>query len=239
MFIETMTGKELFGEYYADLSEIQAKTLSFDRSEYIANYLWKRHKQTRVVVTKSFTTSRNNTYIGLLTYTQSGIGKKKMWNMFSIHVGLMNTARGPCAIVFYEDSQKAIKFTSHFFRRYKERLMPVTDWKTRNDLARAKSDMDIISIYIKRNPSMTWIETETEFRDNVHIFGPVNDGVALLQWNKRNKLLQANTFVTPNMLNAKQSKMVAYTNTYLSLPKAQRMKYQFPYFIQDDENSVN
>lgn len=85
---------------------------------------------------------------------------------------------------------------------------------------------------------MTWIETKSVFRNTIHIFGPVNDGVALLQWDKDNRLLQANTFVTMDMLNANQKQMVEYAKIYFSLPKAQRKKFRFPDFIQDDEDSV-
>lgn len=81
---------------------------------------------------------------------------------------------------------------------------------------------------------MTWIETRSVFRHKVHIFGPINDGVALLQWDKHRKLLQANTFVTEDMLDEKQTKMVKYAKIYISLPKAQRKKFRFPDFILND-----
>ena len=87
---------------------------------------------------------------------------------------------------------------------------------------------------MKRNLTMTWIETKSVFRNKIHIFGPVNDGVALLQWDKHRKLLQANTFVTMDMLDGKQLQMVRYAQIYISLPKAQRQKFRFPDFISDD-----
>ena len=86
---------------------------------------------------------------------------------------------------------------------------------------------------------MTWIETRSVFRNKVHIFGPVNDGVALLQWDKCRKLLQANTFVTMDMLDEKQTEMVNYARIYSSLSIEQRMKFKYPDFILDDENSIN
>ena len=94
--------------------------------------------------------------------------------------------------------------------------------------------MSVIGIYMKRNLTMTWIETKSVFRDKVHIFGPVNDGVALLQWSKHHRLLQANTFVTMDMLDAKQTQMVEYAKIYFSLSKAQRKKFRFPDFILND-----
>jgi hypothetical protein len=98
----------------------------------------------------------------------------------------------------------------------------------------AKNIIDVIGIYMKRNLTMTWIETKSVFRDKVHIFGPVNDGVALLQWSKRHRTLQANTFVTMDMLDEKQAEMVKYAKIYISLSKAQRKKFRFPDFILND-----
>lgn len=82
---------------------------------------------------------------------------------------------------------------------------------------------------------MTWIETKAIFRNRIHIFGPVNDGVSLLQWDKKRKLLQANTFVTMDMLDERQTEMVKYAKIYLTLPKNQRKKFQFPEFIKNDD----
>ena len=73
----------------------------------------------------------------------------------------------------------------------------------------------------------------------VHIFAPVNDGVALLQWNKGKQLLQANTFVTNDMLNDKQLQMVEYAKTYFRLTNEERRKYKLPDFISGDESNKN
>lgn len=229
-----MSSNELLDEYYTDLPELQAQTMRFDNSDYVSRYLWKKHKQSTVVISKIFTTSRNNSYLSILVYVQTGVGKQKKWDWSSFHIGLMNTLKGECAIVFYTESRQALKFTPHFFKRYKERFLKVCDWQTYNQLSSAKSIVDIIIVYIKRNLSITWIETKSVFRNKVHIFGPINDGVALLQWDKQRKLLQANTFVTMDMLNNKQTEMVKYANIYLSLSKTQRKKFKFPDFISDE-----
>ncbi|QCD42809.1 hypothetical protein E7747_11245 [Duncaniella dubosii] len=234
MFEETMSGDELLNEYRLDLPEIQAKTLRYDKSDYVTRYLWKHHKQPTVIMTKIFDSSRGNAYLGILVYFQTGIGKTKKWDWSSFHIGLMNINKGVSAIAFYAESKQAIKFNPHFFQRYKERFIEVCDWQTRNQLATAKDIIDVIGIYMKRNLTMTWIETKSVFRDKVHIFGPVNDGVALLQWSKHHRLLQANTFVTMDMLDAKQTQMVEYAKIYFSLSKAQRKKFRFPDFILND-----
>lgn len=234
MFEETMSGSELLDEYRLDLADIQAKTLRFDGSDYVTRYLWKHHKQPTVILTKVFVSSRGNSYLGILVYFQTGIGKTKKWDWSSFHVGLMDTSKGVSAIAFYAKSQQAIKFNPHFFIRYKERFLEVCDWQTRNQLTMAKNIIDVIGIYMKRNLTMTWIETKSVFRDKIHIFGPVNDGVALLQWSKRHRTLQANTFITMDMLDEKQSEMVKYAKIYISLSKAQRKKFRFPDFILND-----
>ncbi len=234
MFEETLSGSELLDEYRLDLADIQAKTLRFDGSDHVARYLWKHHKQPTVILTKVFVSSRGNSYLGILVYFQTGVGKAKKWDWSSFHVGLMNTGKGVSAIAFYTESKQTIRYNPHFFKRYQERFMRVCDWQTRSRLSMAKDIIDVIGVYMKRNLTMTWIETKSVFRNKVHIFGPVNDGVALLQWDKSRKLLQANTFVTMDMLDEKQTEMVRYAKTYISLSKAQRKKFRFPDFISDD-----
>lgn len=184
-----------------------------------------------VVMTKIFHTSRGNRYLGLLCYYLTGTGKSKSWDWTSYHIGLMNSCKGQCAIAFFNESNQALKFSPHFFKRYKERYATIADWRTRNELNSARSLSDVIAIYMKRNLSITWIQTKSVFYNKIHIFGPVNDGVALLQWDKKLQVLQANTFLTENMLNEKQKKMVEYAKLYISLPKAQRKKFQFPDFL--------
>lgn len=239
MFIDSMSSKELLSEYSADLPELQALTDRFDGSEYVTRYLRKQHKAPMAVITKIFTTIRGNRYIGLLFYYRTGSGKNKSWDWSSYHVGLLNPYKGLCAVAFFKESNHALKFSPHFFKRYKERYMEIADWKTRNELMRAKTLSDIIAVYMKRNLSITWIQTKSVFRDTIHIFGPVNDGVALLQWDKKSKVLQANTFVTENMLNEKQKEMVKYARIYISLPKAQRKKFHFPDFLLNNESDNN
>lgn len=237
MFIDSMSSKELLREYSNDLPELQALTDRFDSSEYVTRYLRKRSKILKVVITKIFTTSRGNRYLGLLFYYRTGSNKSKNWDWSSYHIGLMNSFKGVCAIAFFNDSNQALKFTPHFFKRYKERFSKIADWQTKNELICAKSISDVIAVYMKRNLSITWIETQSVFRNKVHIFGPVQDGVALLEWDKRNRVLQANTFVTEDMLDAKQTEMVRYAKIYFSLSKAQRKKFRFPDFLLNDESS--
>jgi len=239
MFEEGMSSGQLFEEYYADLQDIQIQTINFDQTDYVLKYLWKRRKQPQVAITKVFTSQRGNRYLGILVYVQTGEGQQKNWDWTSFHIGLMETSKGMCAIAFYVQSRQAIKFTPHFFHRYKERLGNICDWQTRSQLALSKSMEDIIAVYMKRNLSMTWIETRSVFRNKIHIFGPINDGVALLQWDKHRKLLQANTFVTMDMLDEKQTEMVNYANIYSSLSMEQRMKFKYPGFILSDESSIN
>lgn len=234
MFEETMSSNELFDEYLLDLADIQNKTLRFDGSDYVRRYLWKHHKQPVVTITKVFISSRGNSYLSILVYSQTGMGRAKKWDWLSFHIGLMETSKGIAAIAFYAESKQAIKYNPHFFQRYQERFIEICDWQTKSQFVMAKNIIDVISIYMKRNLTMTWIETKSVFRDKVHIFGPVNDGVALLQWSKHHRTLQANTFITIDMLDEKQSKMVEYANIYISLSKAQRKKFRFPDFILND-----
>jgi len=227
-----MSGEQLLKEYHSDLPEIQEKTLRFDSSEYVDKYLRKHLKQNEVIITKIFRMSSGNRYVGICIYRQEGVGKGRGWRWSAFHIGLMNTEKGVASIAFYSDSGQSVVFTPHFFKRYKERFSNVCDWKVRNRFSLAKSIEDIISIYISRNKSVVWIETDTEFYNRTHIFAPVEDGVALLQWDGKRKVLQANTFVTMDMLNKKQTGMVNIAIAYISLPEEERMKYKFPDFMQ-------
>lgn len=232
MYVESMSGSQLLKEYYTDLPEIKERTLRFDASDYVTRYLQKRQKQEQVVITKPLKVSRGNRYIGISIYTQIGIGKSRQWYWSSFHIGLMNTYKGIASIAYYTESHQALVFTPHFFRRYRERFSKVCDWKVRNQFSLAKSIEDIISLYISRNLGIAWIETEAVFSHKTHIFAPVNDGVALLQWDSAKKVLQANTFVTMDMLNDKQIAMVNAARAYLALPEEERKKYKFPDFVQ-------
>lgn len=230
MFVDSMSSQELLAEYAQDLSELQILTDKFNCSDFVSRFLRKRNKSQVVVITKIFTTAKRNKYLGLLYYSQTGTGKSKGWDWCSYHIGLMHSDKGMYAVAFFNDSNQALKFSPHFFRRYKERYLNIADWQTRNELICAKSLSDIITVYMKRNLSITWIQTKTVFRNKLHIFSPVNDGVALIQWDKKAKMLQANTFVTEDMLNEKQMKMVKYAKIYMSLSEEQKKYFHFPDF---------
>lgn len=235
MFDVRMSSDQLVAEYHADLPEIQEQTISFDKSNYVSKYLRRHKREELATITRFFNSSRGNGYLGILVYTKShNPHQKSKWRFVSFHIGLMNTRKGMCAIAFYAQSRQAIKFTAHFFHRYKERFEKICDKDVRSQLSISESVVDIISVYMKRNLSMTWIETRSVFSNNVHIFAPVNDGVALLQWNRQKKLLQANTFVTMDMLDEKQAEMVDYTIAYASLSEEQKQNYQSPDFISND-----
>lgn len=235
MFTETMASVELNREYEADLPELQFLTKRFDNSEYVTNVLRRKRKMPTVSLTRNFTTSRGNRYIGVLYYSKDGDTKNSGWMWSSVHIGLMSTFKGQCALMFLAKSNRALKLTPHFFYRYKERLSKSTDWKTRNQFAAAKTLHDIISIYIRRNPHMTYIETQSIYDDKTHIFSPVADGVALMHWDQTRKVLQANTFITEDMLNEKQRTMVGYARLYPTLSDEEKAIFEMPdCFLHDD-----
>ena len=230
MLIDTMTGNQLYQEYHADLEEIRRRTLAFDKSKYVDTYLRKHNKQDTAVITQCLNTQRNNRYLGILIYEKAGTGKVKGWNWSSYHIAFMETSRGIMTLAFYEKTQQTIVYTPHFFRRYKERMYNIADWKLRLRLDSANSIEDIAKIYIERNPCSAWIRTRSVFYNKMHIFSPVSDGVALMQWNTDRQVLQGNTFVTPDMLNEKQIKMAEDAIYYLSLDQEERTKLNFPDF---------
>lgn len=232
MFQERMTSNELLEEYRADLPELVTITQRFNKSDYVARYLRKHRKEPLVSIPRIFKTERGNKYLGIIHYCQIGIGKQKRWDFTAIHNGLMETDKGTCAIMFYNKTNQAVTLTPHFFERYKERFIEVCDWKVRSLLHQAKSITDVMAVYMKRNPVITWIETNSVFHNKVHVFGPVNDGVALLQWDKDTQVLQANTFLTKDMLDDKQKELVKYAKIYLSLPQSEKDKFKFPEFVE-------
>lgn len=210
MFIQNMTSRELVQEYRSDLPEIERNNEWIDNSAYVSNLLKKHRKKNEVCFVRYFKTTRNNTYINLFKYTRNAESTKKSvkWNWQVWSFGVMPTYKGTCAIGFFEEASLAIVFQAHFFNRYKERLIKVCDWQTRNQLSQAKTVEEIIPIYIKRNPTTTWINTKSKFGDKEHIFAPVNDGVALIQWDGEN--IQANTFITEDMFSYQQQGMAGW-----------------------------
>lgn len=230
MFLESMSGQELLNEYSADLLELQGKTLRYDCSDKVNKYLKKHHKDEVVVISRLFNTSRNNQYLGILVHQRINTGKNKDWALTSYHFGLTNTRKGLCAIAFYQQGNQTLILTPHFFNRYKERYSKLADWKTLRDFRQAKTLIDIIAIYFRRNLTITWIETDAVFRDTTHIFAPIDDGVALIQWDSSRKQLRANTFVTEDMLTNRQLKMVGYARAYIGMSPEERAKYDCPDF---------
>lgn len=232
MFEERMSSKELLGEYYSDLREIQLKASRFDCSVYTLNHLKRHRKELQVVIPRIFNTERANRYLGIFFYNRNeGCNMSPAWNMNFIDMGLMRTKKGDAAIVVYSDVDQALVMTPHFFDRYLERCLYQVDWKTRLKLMKAKTEVDIMEVYFSRNPFITWIETDVVFYNRTHIFAPVHDGVALLQWDKKLGLLKANTFVTEDMLDEKQLKMLGYAKAYFAMPRSERAKYDTPDFM--------
>lgn len=224
MFIETMSSTELLHEYQADLNEIQDRTIAYDGSEYVRNYLWKRRRQQRVVISKPIVTARGNRYLGVLIYTQNGFGTTKKWLWESYHVGFMNTSRGMMVLAFFAEKKMAVKYTTHFFQRYKSRMLEVCDWKTKGALLSADTNEKIVATYIQRNLGSSWIETQSVYKDKTHVFAPVPDGVALMQWDDKRKTMQANTFVTYKMLDEKQNGMIERLVEFSKLSNEEQKK---------------
>lgn len=225
-----MTSAELLQEYQADINEIRQKTDSFDKSEYLKGYLWKRRKLPRVVITRHTNTSRNNKYLGVYIYEQVGSGRIMHWTWASYHAAMMNTVKGQMIVAFYEDNNQAVKYTPHFFQRYKERLMKVADWKLKNALNAAYTQEQIAALYFQRNLGTAWMETKSVYKNKTHIFAPVPDGVTLLQWDSKYKTMQANTFVTYDMLDQKQVDMITSLKEYGNLSDEERKKVNDPTF---------
>lgn len=204
-----MTTEEMAREYRADLPEIEAKNRNVDSSEYVAKSLHKARKTGHFCFVRRYTTTRNNKYINVFEYVKSSESTSKniKWNWTVRSIALMQTYKGVCAIAFWGDTNIAVVFQQHFFVRYKQRLLAACDWRTKNELTKAKDIEDIIAVWIKRNPDISWINTKVKFGDNEHIFAPIKDGAILIQWN--GKSIQANTFITNDMCSNKQFLMVS------------------------------
>lgn len=203
MFIQTMTSNELWKEYNADLPELNAYGARIDNSEYVSKLLQKNKKSGNLSFVKFFNTARGNRYINVFKYTKL---QNRAWDWIVLSVGLMNTPKGICAIMFSDDRRMALTFQAHFFMRYKSRMLEVCDWKLRNNLNAAKSLEDIIAIYIRRNQDAAIAKTGSKYGNKEHLFAPVNDGVVLFQDN--GKTIQANTFITEDMLSLKQKELM-------------------------------
>lgn len=209
MYIQNMTMGEMVREYRADLPEIEANNNRIDHSEYVGKQLSKAKKAGKYSFVRYYKTDRGNRYINVFQYTRSSESSRKnpKWD-WSVHsIALMQTYKGISAIAFFSEANMAIVFQQHFFVRYKERLLNVCDWQTKNELSKAKTIEDIIAVWIRRNPDIVWINTKSKFDNREHIFAPINDGTILMQWDGEH--VQANTFITDGMYSEKQSEMLS------------------------------
>lgn len=209
MYIQNMTMEEMVREYRADLPEIETNNNRIDHSEYVGKQLDKARKAGKYSFVRYYKTDKGNRYINVFQYTRSSEGsrRKPKWD-WSVHsIALMQTYKGISAIAFFSEANMAIVFQQHFFIRYKERLLNVCDWQTKNELSKTKTIEDIIAVWIRRNPDIVWINTKSKFDNREHIFAPINDGTILMQWDGEH--VQANTFITDGMYSEKQSEMLS------------------------------
>lgn len=235
MFIQNMTSTELVREYRNDLPEIESFNSRIDSSAFVVNLLRKERKKSCVHFVRYCKTSRNNTYVNVFKYSQSDNSTRRdtKWNWQVWSFGLMPTFKGMCAIGFFEEASLAIVFQAHFFHRYKERLLKVCDWKTRSQLSQTKRLEDIIALYIKRNPVTTWMNTKSKFGDKEHVFAPINDGIALIQWDGEH--IQANTFITEDMLSLQQQSMVCHARSAALVEEEKDRVFQEIYTLFNDK----
>lgn len=228
-----MSNQEMMEEYLSDLISLNPQIIRFSESDYVRHLQHRRRKESQFVLSRHLAAAGGNRYVGLLSYRQTGVGKSKHWVFDVYYIGLIRQKDCDYVVIFYEDANQALVITPHFLYRYKERFStsPLCDWRTRANLIRSKNIFEIASVYLERNLSVTWIETDVAFRGNVHIFAPIPDGVALLQWASGADVLQANTFVSFDMLSNKQINMVQQANLYLSMTEEERSRYATPDFV--------
>lgn len=204
MFTETMNSYELYQEYMADLPELYHRMCKFVDTTYVDKILYKARKTTVKTLWREQTTSRKSRYLTGFVFARQT--KRQTWRRFAYNIGLLNTDKRMVALAFAKEEELAVKFTPHFFSRYKERMSEVCDWKLRNMLTNA-SFKDVMTLYLYRNSLFYHVGTKSRFRDKKTIFCPVPDGVALMEWDTKHETLQANTFITRDMLNSEQKNM--------------------------------
>lgn len=206
MFIDTMDSGELLKEHKLDIPELVADVDKYIDSDKANAVIRKNKKKEQLVLSKKYTTKRGNKYLTVITFDQKidSVNGKKSWDWASYHIGFMKTHKGTLALFFYPDCGVAISYTPHFFHRYKERMLKVCDWKLRNKLNASESIESIATIYNVRNRSIGIVHPSSVYGTRMHILAPTSDGATLMQWDINRKILQANTFLTENMLSDKQ-----------------------------------
>lgn len=124
-----MTSAELAAEYRADLPEIDADNNRFDQSAYVSKVLLKHRKTNAIGFDRVFYSRRGNKYLNVYTYrkTDESTSMKAKWDWDVYTVGLIETKKGVCAVMFYDDAQIAVVFQAHFFLRYRERFSQECD----------------------------------------------------------------------------------------------------------------
>ena len=228
-----MSGYDLYRIYESEIDELKSKLLTLDHNKLLLDALQISEDQNNVKQTAYITTESNNKYLAVMNYYTSD-SSECGWLLNCWVLGVMPTSKGDSVLVFYTDVQKTAKYTHHFFDRYAERLLESGDYHTRKELRSISSFEMLVCMYLMRNQKIYWIQTNSVFRNKVHIFSPISDGVALFQWNKEQNLLQANTFITENMLDSKQYEMVRNARIYIALPPEEKQKCRTPDFCVID-----
>lgn len=202
-----MSSEELFEEYVPDTPEIQACNERLDKSEYVTRLKRKNRGREMFTIYKELKTKRNNTYVTILKYSRSGSSRNPIWTYEPYSIGIMDSAKGKCAILPYGCDKVGVVLQAHFLMRYKQRLYEESkDWKTRLSLANAKTLQDLMVLFVLRNQDGMWLVTDKVYGDKSHIFAPTNDGVMLLQFDGR--VIQANTFITESMCSKSQKEVL-------------------------------
>ena len=241
----------MYSEYMKDMPELGRLAERFSRSAYIKRMERKNRNKKSFHATHKFYLNCGkgfgNTYHSIFRFVHSVPPyyplRQSEWDWVSlIHIGIVPTHKGTCPTLFYSAAGAAVMFTPHFFKRYRERMMDFTSWPEYSEFYSCKDTESLACLFVKRNADIVWINTDSVYGDIQHIFSPVKDGVALVQWDMKKDQLRANTFITFDMLNDDQTKMLNYAKIYTTYSEKDRNRHPKPDFacfskiFSDDRN---
>lgn len=147
-------------------------------------------------------TPRGNTMLFLFWLNRGSV--KENWKEGKSSLFLMET--GKERYMLAGSRHTILRFTPHFFKRYKERMILEGDPDIKALLGSAKDLLQVATVFCMRNMTriIVFEKSDKDRYGMTESLCPVKDGVILCTETRKMTFIQANTFLTKGALNRMQ-----------------------------------
>lgn len=198
MILPNMTPDEIISEIARD-REWKKKVLDeYSRSRLVDKIKKKYKKHLCIYFYRKRKTPRGNIVLFLFWLTRKKL--KETWKEYGSTVYLIEN--GNEQYVLADCYNRVLRFTWHFFKRYKERMIQEGDTDIQALLTNTKDLLQVVTVFYMRN-----IKQVTSFSQNEktrhgmsEMLCITKDGMLCSTESNDKKLLQVNTFLTKEML---------------------------------------